>query len=57
MSNKVLGRLMWIIGFIMYVIFLVLISHEFGDIARVYSIMSSLGVLLFTFGIILNGGK
>ena len=47
-KKHLIAGLIYLVGFIMYVLFLTLIDAKFGYEAALYSLLSSFGVLLFT---------
>lgn len=50
-KRKIIGLLLWIIGFIMYLTFLTLVSVKFGSTAHLFAWISSIGAVLFVNGI------
>lgn len=49
-NKKIIGLLMYTIGVIIYIAFLTVLNIKFGQLAGIYSLISSIGVALFIYG-------
>ena len=54
MKKKTIGLVMWILGFICYVISMSFLA-KLGDKASLYGFLASIGVATFCWGIMLRG--